>query len=259
MDLKLKDKVAIIGGASMGIGHGIARTLAEEGAKVVMTARREPTLRQAAEKLQADTGADVLPVQADCRRAEDCKRVVETAVAAWGGVDILVNNDGAPPLGDIMTLDDIAWQKAIEQNLMYVVRMVREAAPHMIKRGSGSILNITAISAIQPYPGFALSVASWGGVIGYAKTLSIELGASAINVNTICPGYIETTRLEKVFAAGGQDPNIMRSELTAQVPMQRIGSVEDIASLVALLVSPRGNYITGTTIQVDGGLLRHVR
>ena len=105
----------------------------------------------------------------------------------------------------------------------------------------------------------ALSVASWGGVIGYAKTLSIELAPSGINVNTICPGYIETTRLEKVFAAGGQDPDIMRNELISQVPMGRIGSVDDIASLVALLTSPRGNYITGTTIQVDGGLLKHVR
>ena len=93
-------------------------------------------------------------MQADCRRAEDCKRVVETVVAEWGGVDILVNNDGAPPLGQIMTFDDDAWQKAIEQNLMYVVRMVRETVPHMIKRGGGSVLNITAISAIQPYAGF---------------------------------------------------------------------------------------------------------
>jgi 3-oxoacyl-[acyl-carrier protein] reductase len=158
-----------------------------------------------------------------------------------------------------MSFDDDAWHKAIEQNLMYVVRMVRETVPHMIKRGGGSVLNITAISAIQPYAGFALSVASWGGVIGYAKTLSIELAPSGINVNTICPGYVQTTRLEKVFAAGGQDPDIMRKELISQVPMGRIGTVDDIASLVALLTSPRGNYITGTTIQVDGGLLKHVR
>jgi 3-oxoacyl-[acyl-carrier protein] reductase len=258
MDLKLKDKVAIIGGASLGIGLGIARTLAAEGAKVAMTARREPALREAAEKLRA-AGAEVIPVQADCRRAEDCKRVVKTVAAAWGGVDILVNNDGAPPLGDIMTLNDAAWQKAIEQNLMYVVRMVREAVPHMIRRGGGSVVNITALSAIQPYVGFGLSVASWGGVIGYAKTLSIELAPSGINVNTICPGYIDTTRLEKVFAAGGKDPSVMRNELISEVPMGRIGTVDDVASLVALLASSRGNYITGTTIQVDGGLLRHVR
>jgi 3-oxoacyl-[acyl-carrier protein] reductase len=259
MDLNLKDKIAIVGGASMGIGHGIARTLAEEGAKAAITARREPGLRAAADKLRAATGGEVLPVQGDCRRAEDCRRVVETVAAEWGSVDILVNNDGAPPLGDIMTLDDVAWQKAIEQNLMYVVRMVREAVPHMVKRGGGSVVNITAISAIQPYAGFGLSVASWGGVIGYAKTLSLELAGSGINVNTICPGYIDTTRLEKVFAASGKDPGIMRDELIAQVPMGRIGTVDDVASLVALLVSARGRYITGTTIQVDGGLLRHVR
>jgi 3-oxoacyl-[acyl-carrier protein] reductase len=259
MDLNLTAKIAIVGGASTGIGYGIARALAREGAKVAITARREPALRDAAERLRAETGADVLPVQADCRRAEDCRRVAETVAAAFGGIDILVNNDGAPPLGDIMSFDDTAWHKAVEQNLMYVVRMVRETVPHMRRRGGGSILNITAISAIQPYAGFALSVATWGGVIGYAKTLSVELGPSGINVNTICPGYIETTRLEKVFAAGGEDPEVMRKELTAQIPMGRIGSVDDVASLVALLVSPRGNYITGTTIQVDGGLLRHVR
>jgi 3-oxoacyl-[acyl-carrier protein] reductase len=258
VDLNLKGKIAIVGGASMGIGHGIARTLAAEGAKVAMTARREPALLAAAEKLR-ESGVDVLPIQADCRLPADCKRVVDTVVKEWGGVDILVNNDGAPPLGNILTLDDTAWQKAIEQNLMYVVRMVRESAPFMIKRGGGSILNITAISAIQPYAGFALSVASWGGVIGYAKTLSIELAPSGINVNTICPGYIETSRLEKVFAAAGESPDRMRSELVSQVPMGRIGNVEDIASLVALLTSPRGSYITGTTIQVDGGLLKHVR
>jgi 3-oxoacyl-[acyl-carrier protein] reductase len=259
MDLDLKHKVAVVGGASMGIGYGIARTLAAEGAHVAITARREPALRQAAEKIHAETGAEVLSVQADCRRAEDCERAVATVVERFGGVDILVNNDGAPPLGAATSFDDVAWQKAIEQNFMYVVRMVRATVPHLQARGGGSILNITAISAIQPIAGFGLSVATWGGVIGLAKTLSLELGPSGINVNTICPGYVETTRLEKVFAADGKDPNIMRNQLIAEVPMGRIGTVDDIASLVALLVSPRGRYVTGTTIQVDGGLLRHVR
>jgi 3-oxoacyl-[acyl-carrier protein] reductase len=259
MDLNLKGRIAIVGGASMGIGYGIARTLAGEGARVAITARREPALREAAERIRAESGAEVMAVQADGRRTDDCRRAVETVAGAWGGVDILVNNDGAPPLGDALGFDDAAWQKAMEQNFMYVVRMVREAVPHMKARGGGGIVNISALSAIQPFAGFALSVASWGGVIGYAKTLSIELGPSGINVNTICPGYIDTTRLEKVFAAGGEDPNAMRDELVSQVPMRRIGTVDDVASLVALLVSPRGNYITGATIQVDGGLLRHVR
>ena len=259
MDLGLKGKVAIVGGASMGIGYAIARTLAEEGARVVITARREPSLGKAAETLRGETGAEVLPITADCRRAEDCARVAETAVRELGGVDILVNNDGAPPLGELMSFDDTVWTKAIEQNLMYVVRMARAVIPQMKARGGGSILNITAISAIQPIAGFGLSVATWGGVLGFAKTLSLEVARDNTNVNTICPGYVETQRLEKVFAAGGQDPLVMRRKLEAEVPMGRIGSVEDIAGIVALLVSPRGRYITGTAIQVDGGLLRGVR
>jgi len=259
MDLGLKDKVAIVGGASMGIGYGIARQLAADGARVAITARREAGLAKAAETLRSETGAEILPVQADCRRAEDCARVIDTVVRAFGGIDILVNNDGAPPLGTLVSFDDAAWAKAVEQNLMYVVRMARETVPHLQARGGGSILNITAISAIQPIAGFGLSAASWGGVIGYAKTLSLEVAKDNINVNTICPGYIETQRLEKVFAAGGEDPAVMRRQLETEVPMGRIGTVEDISGLVALLVSPRGRYITGTTIQVDGGLLRGVR
>ncbi|MEZ5854834.1 MAG: SDR family oxidoreductase [Hyphomicrobiaceae bacterium] len=258
MDLGLNGKTALVGGASMGIGFGIAHTLASEGARVVITARREKGLHEAAERLRSETGADIVPIQADCRRAEDCARVIDH-VAGLGGADILVNNDGAPPLGEITSFDDTAWAKAVEQNLMYVVRMARGLVPGMIAKGGGSILNITAISAIQPIPTFGLSVATWGGVIGYAKTLSLEVAKHNISVNTICPGYIETQRLEKVFAAGGEDPDKMRADLIAEIPMGRIGTVDDIASMVALLVSPRGRYVTGTAIQVDGGLLRGLR
>jgi 3-oxoacyl-[acyl-carrier protein] reductase len=258
MDLFLKNRIAIVGGASQGIGYGIARTLAGEGAKIAITARRAADLHDAAERIRSETGADVLAVPADCRRAEDCTRVIDAVCKAYGGIDIVINNDGAPPLGEIETFDDDAWQKAIEQNLMYVVRMARGALPHMKARRGGSILNITAISAIQPVGRFGLSVATWSGVIGFAKTLSIEAARYGINVNTICPGYIETRRLEKVFAGGGKDPAIMRRELEAEVPLGRIGTVEDVASLAALLVSPRGSYITGAAIQIDGGLLRAV-
>jgi len=259
MNLDLEGKVAIVGGASQGIGYGIAHALAQEGAAVAITARRQADLEAAAARLRNETGGNVLPIQADCRRAEDCMRVADTAWRALGGIDILVNNDGAPPLGAISSFDDAAWVKAIDQNLMYVVRMVREVVPSMKERGGGSILNITAISAIQPIPGFALSVATWSGVIGYAKTLSLEVAPLGINVNTICPGYIDTSRLQKVFAAGSEAADVVRARLTEEIPMKRIGTPENIASLVALLVSPKGRYITGTAIQVDGGLLRSVR
>jgi 3-oxoacyl-[acyl-carrier protein] reductase len=252
MNLELKGKVAIVGGGSDGIGHGIARALAGEGAKVAIFARRQAGLARAVESL--GTRTEILPIAADCRNAEDCARVIETTAAHFGGIDILVNNDGAPPLGGITTFDDAAWQKAVEQNLMYAVRMARGVVPHMERRGGGSILNITAISAIQPIAGFGLSVATWAGVIGFAKTLSIEVAPRNISVNTICPGYIETKRLEKVFT--GDDA---RAKLVAEIPMGRIGTVCDVANLVAYLVSPVGRYVTGTTIQVDGGLLRALR
>jgi len=259
MDLGLKGKVAIVGGASMGIGYGIARTLAMEGANVAITARREAGLAKAAETLRAECNTEVLPIAADCRRAEDCARVVDTVVSQLGGIDVLVNNDGAPPLGDLETFDDVAWAKAVEQNLMYVVRMTRAAIPHIKARGGGGILNITALSALQPARGFGLSVATWGGVHGYAKTLSLEVAAQSINVNTICPGYIETSRLEKVFSAGPDGPAAMRLKLAEEIPMGRLGTVDDIANLAAVLVSPRGRYTTGAVIAVDGGLLRSVR
>ena len=121
MNLNLDGKIAIVGGASMGIGLGIARQLAEEGVRVAITARREAGLLETAETLRRETGTEILPVQADCRRAEDCDRVIETVVEALGGIDILVNNDGAPPLGELTSFDDEAWGKAIEQNLMLTI------------------------------------------------------------------------------------------------------------------------------------------
>jgi 3-oxoacyl-[acyl-carrier protein] reductase len=255
MDLELKDKIAIVGGGSDGIGFGIATALASEGAKVAIFARREAGLDKAAAALGEKT--DVLAIPADCRSADDCARVIETTANHFGGIDILVNNDGAPPLGTMASFDDAAWHKAVEQNLMYAVRMARGVLPHLERRGGGSILNITAISAIQPIAGFGLSVATWAGVIGFAKTLSLEVAPRNINVNTICPGYIETKRLEKVFT--GDDAQAMRRKLVAEIPMGRIGTVADVANLVAYLVSPLGRYVTGTAIQVDGGLLRGLR
>ena len=251
MDLGLEGRIAIVNGASQGIGLGIARTLAEEGARVVATARRAPALKEAVSGVAAETGGEIAAVQGDVRRAEDCLRIVDETVARFGGVDILVNNDGAPPLGSFTDFDDHAWSRAVDQNLMSVVRCIRAAAPHMKARGAGSVVNITALSAIEPIPGFGLSVATWAGVIGLAKTLAREL-APEITVNTLCPGLIDTPRLRLVAAQSEEAMNA----LTRDIPLGHVGRPEDVASLVALLVSPRGRYITGTTIPVDGGLHR---
>jgi 3-oxoacyl-[acyl-carrier protein] reductase len=128
--------------------------------------------------------------------------------------------------------------------------------------GGGSIVNITGLSVIQPMVGFGLSVATWAGVIGLAKTLSLELAGDSITINTICPGYINTSRLEKVFRkeadSRGQDFGDFIRQLTADIPVGRLGTTDDVATLVALLASPRASYITGTTIQIDGGQRRSV-
>ncbi len=257
MDLQLRNRVAIVGGASQGIGFGIARRLAAEGARVAIIARREPRLIEAAERIRTEIGATVLPVVADIRKAEDIRRVVDETVKAFGTLQIVVNNDGAPPVGRLAGFDDAAWQRAVEQNLMGVIRMVREATPHMRAAGGGSVVNITALSAIQPMIGFGLSVATWAGVIGLAKTLSLELAKDRVTINTICPGLIDTPRLNTVFGKRaeqeGRDPGLVVEEVRQSVPIGRLGTPEDIASLVALLVSPLGSFITGATIQVDGG------
>ncbi len=260
MDLHLEGRVAIVGGASQGIGYGIARRLAIEGSRVVITARREPRLREAAAAIRAETGAEVLAVPADVRAAADAVRVVDETVRRFGTVHVLVNNDGAPPLGRIADFDDAAWAKAVEQNLMSVVRMVRLVAPHMRAAGGGAVVNITALSAIQPMAGFGLSVATWAGVIGLAKTLSLELAADRIRVNTICPGLIDTTRLDRVFRKQaedeGRDPEAFLEELRREIPLGRFGTPDDIAACVALLVSDLGSFITGATIAIDGGARR---
>ncbi len=257
MDLALKDRVAVIGGSSEGIGFAIAELFASEGAAVTLVARRREPLAAAAESLRAKTKARVLEVSADIRRAEDCARIIESAKAEFGRIDVLVNNDGAPPLGALEEFDDAAWEKAVQQNLMSVVRLSRLALPLMRANKFGRIVNITALSTLQPMPRFGLSVSTWAAVIGYAKTLSLEVATDQITVNTICPGRIATGRLAKVFGAGSSQTADQDAEMLArikrEIPMQRIGEPHEIAGLVALLASPYGAYVTGSTFHVDGG------
>jgi 3-oxoacyl-[acyl-carrier protein] reductase len=249
----LAGKVAIVGGSSEGIGYGIARRLAGDGADVALVARRAEKLEAAAKTIRDETGRKIFTVAADIRKAPDCERIIAEPLKHFGRLDILINNDGAPPLGEIMSFDDEAWDKAWQQNFMSVVRLTRGAIPAMRKAGGGRIVNITALSALQPMPKFGLSVATWAGVIGYAKTLSLEVAPENITVNTICPGRFATGRLAKVFGEDGEEAEEMRARLKKEVPVGRIGEVSEIAALVAMLVSEGGGYITGSTMHIDGG------
>jgi 3-oxoacyl-[acyl-carrier protein] reductase len=259
VDLELRGRIAIVNGASQGIGLGIASVLASEGAQVVMTARREPALQEAVQALSIRTGnAGLFPVVGDIRRAEDCERIANEAVRLCGGVHILVNNDGAPPLGASADFDDPAWQKAIDQNFFSVIRMTRAVVPHMRRAGGGSITNIIAGSVLSPRSGYGLSVATWAAVVGFAKTLSIELGPDRITVNNVAPGAIRTSRVQKIAERLGQTEDSLLADIVKDVPVGRIGTVDDIANMVALLSSNRGSYVTGTTIRIDGGMLRNL-
>jgi 3-oxoacyl-[acyl-carrier protein] reductase len=255
VDLSLKGRTALVGGASQGMGYAIARLLAAEGARVAMVARRQEALEAAAQKIAADTGSETFAIAADIRRADECGRIVECALGRFGRIDVLVNNDGAPPLGKLDSFDDAAWLRAVEQNLMSVVRLSRGVLPGMRANRWGRIVNIAALSALQPIPQFGLSVATWAGVIGYAKTLSLEVAAEGVTVHTICPGRIATPRLGTVFGGGapGAIDDAKLAEMARQIPMQRIGSPDEIAGLVAFLASNWSGYMTGCVFHVDGG------
>ena len=248
MDLKLRGKAAVINGASQGIGFAIAHALASEGAEILISARKEDALKRAADQIESETGQKVQTVVGDIRMLQGCDNIL-AAVRDRGGVDILINNDGAPPLGPALDFDDLRWSRAFEQNLLSVVRMIRGVAPMMEARGGGSIVNITAGSAIQPIANFGLSVATWAGVIGLAKTLSLELGPRNIRINTLCPGLFATPRLERVEGPSSAE----RQESLKSIPLGRVGDPAELAAVAAFLASPLASYVTGTTLAVDGG------
>jgi 3-oxoacyl-[acyl-carrier protein] reductase len=261
MDLGLKGKVALVLAASKGLGRASAAALAAEGASVAIGARNRQTLEKTTKDIELETGSRVLAVPTDVTREKELEIIVAATVQEFGYIDILVNNAGGPPSGTFDTVGDEQWQSAFELNLLSAVRLVRLVLPHMRQRGSGRIINIVSTSVKEPIEGLLLSNATRMAVVGLAKTLSLELAPDNITVNNVCPGRFLTDRLrqghmiKEKIARGMSEAEALRS-VAQDIPMGRIGKPEELAALVAFLASEQAGYITGTTIQVDGGLVR---
>jgi 3-oxoacyl-[acyl-carrier protein] reductase len=257
MELGLAGKVAIVGGASRGLGKAVTAGLAGEGCRVSIAARGEEALRETAAEISAATGVDVLPVVCDMAKYDDIRRLVAATVERFGRLDIVVNNAGGPPFGSFEQHSEEAWQAAVNQNFLSVVRTIREALPHLRRQGGGRIINITSYAVKQPLDGLILSNSARLAVVGLAKTLSRELGPENILVNNVCPGPTLTGRMESLMRsraeAQGKSYEEILAQENAQIPLGHMGAPEDVAALVVFLASGPARQITGATIQVDGG------
>src|SRR5438132_2144240 len=262
MDLGLSGKIALVAAASKGLGRAIAEEFAREGAKVAMCSREEGAITAAAEEIVRKTQGDVLPIAADLATREGCESFVQTAVAKYRTVDILIVNAGGPPPGRFDDLDDAAWQKAIDLTLFSAVRLTRLALPQMRKQKSGSIVYSTSTSVRQPtqYLNLILSNAIRASVHGMLKTLSSDLAKEGIRVNAVQPGRIATDRLVQLDSDTAERQNTTPAAIRKRyeetvIPMGRYGEPAEYAAAVVFIASPKASYINGVSLQVDGGML----
>jgi 3-oxoacyl-[acyl-carrier protein] reductase len=256
MDLGLGGRVAIVAAASSGIGFAAARELAREGARVFLCSRDEGRAQGAAERIRNETGAEVSGVRADVTSDEDAARFVQLA----GEVDILVTNAGGSPASRFNETSLEMYRKAFELNALSAIRLAQLVVPSMRARRWGRIINITSISVKQPINGLLLSNTVRAGLTGWAKTLSTEIAADGVTVNSVAPGYTLTEHQDEVAEVRGRDSGKTKEEIiemwAAEIPIRRLASAEEIAAAIAFLASERASYITGVTLQVDGGWVR---
>lgn len=260
METGLDGKCAIVCAASKGLGRASALALARDGARVVMCARTASTLNAAADEIRAATGATILPVVADVSIGADIDRLIARASDALGAIDILVTNTGGPKSAPFESLTDADWSSAIDSLLLSVVRLSRGVIPHMRRRGGGRIVHVTSVSVKQPIEGLVLSNALRAGVTGLARTLANELARDRILVNCVAPGYTRTDRVVELSRATaareGTTAEAVERRTEEMIPLRRLGTPAEFGDVVAFLASDRASYITGTTLQVDGGFVR---
>lgn len=260
MELGLRGKVALVAAASQGLGRAVAEELAEEGASLILCARREKELGEVSDSISRRTDVSVLSVPADLSVTEDIKRVVDKGIERFGSIDILVTNTGGPPAGRFENISRESWQHATDLILMSVLELTRLVLPRMKERKWGRILNITSIAVKQPVENLILSNSLRAAVTGFARTLANEVAEFGITVNNIMPGYTLTERVEQLAESLAEKEGITAEEIKArwegEIPMKRLGATGEFAALAAFLVSERASYITGSSIAVDGGWIR---
>jgi len=260
MDLGLTNKVALVAAGSRGLGRAVAEELAAEGASLVLCAREAQTLSETAAAIAESSNAHVLAVPADVTVTDDIERVVESGIDRFGRIDILVTNAGGPPAGRFDQLTRDQWERAIRLTLLSAVELARHVLPGMRERRWGRILNITSIAVKQPVENLLLSNSLRAGLTGFARKLANEVAAEGVTVNNIMPGYTRTERLEELAQMMAEKQGISAAEFRGkwekEIPMGRLGEPREFAALAAFLVSERASYITGTSIQVDGGWIK---
>jgi 3-oxoacyl-[acyl-carrier protein] reductase len=260
MDLGLRNNVALVAASSKGLGFGVARSLAAEGARVSLCSRDAASVEAAASRIQNETGAETLAVACDVTSADSIQRWVDQTAARWGVIDALLVNAGGPPGGLLLDMTDAQWQSAFELTLMSSVRMIRAAVPHM--KNGGAILTVTSSSVREPIERLGLSTVMRSGVAGLVKTLADELADKGIRVNNLIPGRIDTERVAQLDEAAAKRQNLSVEDVRAQnitrIPLKRLGTIDEFGAAAAFLLSPAASYITGATLRVDGGSMRSV-
>lgn len=262
MDLGLTDRVAIVGGASKGLGRACALSLAQEGANLAISSRNADELNAAAQKLGAETGREVLAIPGDLSQLADIQNLIKRTADHFGRLDIVVCNSGGPPAGRAVDTSEELWEQSFQMSLNFFIRMSREAVPYFRERSWGRIINILASTVYQPIDNLVTSGVTRMGVVAYAKSLADEVGRDNILVNNVAPGFLMTERMVHVFEnrAGGEGQSLedVMAAHADTIPVKRFGRPEELGDLVAFLASEKNSYVTGATISVDGGYVRAV-
>ncbi len=245
----IKDKVAIITGASRGIGMAIAEAYAAAGAKLILSGRKQDALDEAAAHIKAN-GGEAVGIAAHNGDKSALLGLVEAAVAQYGGVDILVNNAATNPhFGQLLDAEDSLWQKTIEVNIMGNVWLTQAVVPHMRARGGGKIVNVASVNGIRPGAMQGIYSMTKAAIISLTQTLAMELASDNIHVNAIAPGLVRTK-----FARALWENQMILDPIIGRTPLKRIGEPKDIAGIALYLASPASNYTTGQVFIVDGGI-----